>query len=386
MGFRPGPCYNGGMCVLRMFLLLCALTIVLRGAERPIVHPGLLHTREDLAFVKARVEAKAEPWYAGFEELRRHNQSSPTWRVLGGYDRVIRGGEDQYRIAEFDLDCNAAYQNALLWCLTGETNRAAKALDIIDAWAWKLKFMGGHDAELGAGLGPFKLINAAELLRYTYTNWTPAHSVRVELMLRRAVLPVLTNFAPHANGNWDAACLKTVMAAGVFCNDRALMANAMEYYLRGEGNGRITHYVIDDTGQCQESGRDQQHTQLGLGCLAETCEIAWHQGIDLYGVASNRLLRGFSYTARYNLGRDVPFRPYTDVTGKYRAKKISDESRGELRPIYEMVWNHYGVRRGLPAPDLREAALKTRPEGAAHGADHPGFGTLMYVRDAGTRP
>lgn len=368
------------------WLLPLFLTLSAAAADQPMVHPGLLHTRQDLDFVRAKVAAKAEPWASGFEALRTHRQSSADWRILGAYERVIRGGEDQHRIVEFDLDCNAAYQNAVLWCLTGETNRAAKAMDIVDAWAWKLKEIGGHDADLAAGLGPFKLINAAELLRYTYTNWTMAHSVRMELMLRRAVLPVITNFAPHANGNWDAACLKTVMAAGVFCNDRKLMAAAMEYYLRGAGNGRITHYVIDDTGQCQESGRDQQHTQLGLGCLAETCEIAWNQGIDLYGVASNRLLRGFVYTARYNLGRDVPFRPYTDVTGKYRAKKISDDSRGELRPIFEMVWNHYGHRRGLDAPDLREAALKTRPEGAAHGADHPGFGTLLYVRDPGTRP
>ena len=55
----------------------------------------------------------------------------------------------------------------------------------------------------------------------------------------------------------------------------------------------MTHYIINEEGQCQESGRDQQHTQLGLGCLAEACEVGWRQGVDLYGAADNRLLRGY---------------------------------------------------------------------------------------------
>jgi hypothetical protein len=144
--------------------------------------------------------------------------------------------------------------------------------------------------------------------------------------------------------------------------------------------------VINEAGQCQESGRDQQHTQLGLGLLAAACEIAWHQGVDLYGEADNRLLKGFEYTARYNLGEDVPFVPYVDVTGRYRLKVISSDGRGGLRPIYEMVWNHYENRRGIPAPFTRRAAEKLRPEGVAHAGDHPGFGTLLFTRDADVKP
>jgi len=49
------------------------------------------------------------------------------------------------------------------------------------------------------------------------------------------------------------------------------------------------------------------HTQLGLAHRGDACEIAWNQGLDLYRYADNRLRRGFEYTARYNLGEDVPF-------------------------------------------------------------------------------
>ena len=42
-----------------------------------------------------------------------------------------------------------------------------------------------------------------------------------------------------------------------------------------------------------------------------------------------------------------------------------------LRPIYEMVWNHYENRRGIKAPYTREAAEKIRPEGEAHSPVSP---------------
>ncbi|MCA9260192.1 MAG: hypothetical protein KDA61_13365, partial [Planctomycetales bacterium] len=151
----------------------------------------------------------------------------------------------------------------------------------------------------------------------------------------------------------------------------------------GEGNGRLTHYVVNEAGQCQESGRDQQHAQLGLGCLAEACEVAWSQGIDLYGDQENRLLRGFEYTAKYLSGDDVPFVPMIDVTGKYRHERISDVGRGRIRPVFEMVRAHYAVRKGLATPAVERVLNRSRPEGVAQGADHPGFGTLLFYQ--GTR-
>jgi hypothetical protein len=111
--------------------------------------------------------------------------------------------------------------------------------------------------------------------------------------------------------------------------------------------------------------------------MGDACEIVCHQGLDLYGAAGNRLLRGFEYTAAYNLGDEVDFHPYIDRTGKYRHQVNSP--RGQLRPVYEQIFAHYHVRRGLPAPALERAIAKVRPEGAGQGADHTGFGTLLYA-------
>jgi hypothetical protein len=57
------------------------------------------------------------------------------------------------------------------------------------------------------------------------------------------LLPVLHNFAPFANGNWDTAAIKCIMAIGVFCDDSDLVDDALRYYLHGCGDGRLENYV-----------------------------------------------------------------------------------------------------------------------------------------------
>ncbi|MFA6544564.1 MAG: alginate lyase family protein [Limisphaerales bacterium] len=369
------------MSFLRLITLALMLCVAAHAQDRPaaFAHPGLLHTQGDLDRMRQRVAAGEEPWKSGFEKLRSDPPSRRDWKLLGPVEVVIREPGGAKGNPQMVLDGNAAYQNALMWCVTGDEAHARKAVEILNAWSMKLRRMEGRDVILSASLNGFKFVSAAELMRHTFPAWQREDVARFERLLKEIVLPPIRDFAPFANGNWDAACVVAMMSAGVFCDDRALFDRAVTYFRSGGGNGRLTNYVFNEAGQCQESGRDQQHTQLGLGLLAEACEIAWNQGVDLYAEADNRLLAGFEYTARYNLGRDVAFVPHVDTTGKYRHAKISTEGRGTLRPVYEMVWNHYQVRRGIPAPFTKEAADKLRPEGAAWTGDHPGFGTLLFT-------
>ena len=339
------------------------------------VHPGLLHSRADFRRMKDGVSRQQEPIVSGFEVFRAHPQSQATYRMLGPFEEIGRNPTVHFR--EFDQDANAAYQNAVMWAITGETAYASKAKEILNAWASTLKRVSGADAVLMASLGPFKMVNAAEIIRYTDAGWSEADAQRFGRMCREVFYPVLQDFALFANGNWDTAAVKMVMAMGVFTNDRAMYERALRYYVNGAGDGRLTHYIYP-TGQCQESGRDQAHTQLGLAHLGDASEIAWHQGLDLYAYAGNRLLAGFEYTAKYNLGEEVPFEPDLDRTGKYAHMVISP--RGQFRPVFEQIYNHYVNRQGIPAPYTQKAAEKIRPEGAAQGADHPGFGIAAVFK------
>lgn len=360
------------------FVLLIGLAAP-TAADFAFVHPGLLHSRSDLERIKNAVAAKQEPIFAGYEVFRNDPHSQASYALRGPREMV--GRNPTVGAGDYDSDANAAYQCALMWCITGDRAYAEKSKAIVNAWSATLQSITGRDAVLMAGLGPFKMVNAAEILRYTDAGWSPADIRQTERHFKTVVYPVLEDFALFANGNWDTAAIKTVLAIGVFCDDRAIFERALRYYVHGAGNGRITHYVINEMGQAQESGRDMPHTQLGLGHLGDSSEIAWNQGLDLYGSADNRLLRGFEYTARYNLGEEVPFTETLDRTGQYHHTEIATLGRGQLRAVFEQIYNHYVHRRGIAAPYTQKAAERLRPEGPGlPGADHPGFGTLLFTR------
>ncbi|WP_183580583.1 alginate lyase family protein [Mucilaginibacter sp. X5P1] len=368
-------------CIHKVLTIICCLFLVgslSRAIAQGFTHPGLLQNTEDPERIKRAVADKQEPIYSGYLVFAADAQSQYTYHMQGPMTMVGRNPTVGQNI--YDTDAAAAYQNAIMWVITGKKEYAAKAEEIINAWSSTLKSITGRDAVLMAGLGPFKMVNAAEILRYTDAGWSAADIEKTEKHFREVIYPVIKNYALFANGNWDSAAIKTDMAIGVFCNDRAIFEDALRYYVNGAGNGRLSNYIINDTGQCQESGRDQQHTQLGIAHLADCAEIAWHQGLNLYAYDDNLLLKGFEYTAKYNLGLDVPYIPVIDKTGKYLHKQISVEGRGRFRTIYEQVYNHYVNRMGLPAPYTQQVAEKIRPEQKGSGGDNVGFGTLLYSR------
>jgi hypothetical protein len=112
---------------------------------------------------------------------------------------------------------------------------------------------------------------------------------------------------------------------------------------------------------------------LGLGLLAAACEVACKQGVDLYGAEQNRLMVGFEYTAKYNLGNDVPCEG-----------TISPKERGRFRPIYEKVYQYYVHRKGLEMPFTKQVIEKIRPEGWQ--ADHESWGTLLFYKGGKPNP
>lgn len=350
-----------------LVLLAAILSVSAQQAAPPkaFVHPGMLHSAAELGFIKSKILASEEPWKTASENLRLSRYASLNWRPRPEPD-VVRDLNGRWRGArELGDDALAAYAHALQWRLTANPAHALKSAEILNAHARALESITGHDAKLLAGITGYKFCNAAELIRDT-PSWPAASQAQFAAMLTNVYCPLIQDFFPRANGNWDASMIVTLLSIGVFCDDRAIYARAKDYFLHGSGNGAITNYVFA-TGQCQETTRDQQHTQLGLGFLADACETAWNQGDDLWSAAGNRLAAGFEYAASYNLGNDVP------VTGK---KPVSPEGRGRFRPIYEKVYHHYHDRRGLPMPFTRQVLEKIRPE--AEHWDHASWGTLLF--------
>lgn len=369
-------------CALAV-LAFAPLLIVCSSVNADFIHPGIAHSQAELDFVKAKLKADEQPWQDAWEKLRASRYARLSWKPKphavverGAYNNPDIGASD------FMRDGTAAYTHALQWVFTGNEAHARKTMEIFNVWSATLKTVKNHDARLLVGMTGHQFCNAAELIKHTWDGWPIADQKQFESMLRNVWYPVIADFYPTANGNWDASMIQTMLAMGVFLDDREMFDRAVDYYLKGEGNGAIQYY-INAFGECQESGRDQSHTQMGLEYLGNACETAWAQGVDLYGAYDNRLLKGIEYTAKYNLGFDVPYEPYISFKARYKYRTISDKGRGRLRPLYERVYNHYHNRMGLEMPFAKQAVDNVRPE--AGGRSSLPWGTLMFAGQTNLR-
>ena len=282
-----------------------------------------------------------------------------SYKMSGPYEIVARDGK--YRGSKYgsERDMNTAWEFA-------KAGKHDEACRIINAYAEKLQGLDGHDAPLCLIQG-YWLCRAMMIEKNLTPGPSPKERGEWEAMLRRAMVPTMNKFeadSPYANGNWGAIVNRFRMACALAIDDKEMYQAAIDYFMNANDNGALPRYV-SETGQCQETGRDQSHVQLGLGALCEICEMAWEQGDDLWGAFDNRLMKGLEYTAKYNLGYDVPFETWTDCTGLYNNWTVPGAmGRGRLWQIYEMPYNHYVRRKGLKMPytkkvlDIYKKALK----------------------------
>jgi hypothetical protein len=365
-------------------------------------HPGLLHSAADLARMRAKVKAGAAPWLAGWQRLVNNPHSSADWEP-SPLKVVIRGsGNPPNNYPTLFKDIHAAYQNALRYQVSGDKAHGNAARDILNAWSSTLTQVTGDDDKfLAAGIYGYLFCNAAELMR-GYSGFDLA---RFQQMMANVFYPLSHALLKSHNGtfitnywaNWDLCSTACVLAIGILCDEADKVTEAVSYFKGGAGWGSVKHAVQfiepGGLGQWQEAGRDQDHTMFGIGLAGAICQMAWSQGIDLFGFDGNRLLAGCEYVAKYNLGNGVPFTKFTmhfgapSGTSRFQpVTAVSAASRGEMRPVWELVYNHYVKLRGLHAPFTSLYASHARAEGGGGnygeinaGYDQFGFGTLCYT-------
>ncbi|WP_205323804.1 RICIN domain-containing protein [Glycomyces sp. YM15] len=360
-------------------------------------HPGALHTQADLDRMAAKVDAGAQPWKAGWDKLVANAHSQSTWTPRP-VEEIVRGSTDKPQ--NYWLlynDAHAAYQNALRWHISGDTAHRDAAVRICNAWSQTLKsiYWPPSDSRLASGIYGYQFANAAELIR-----GAPGFDLgRFQRMMMTVFYELNSDFLVRHNGtcdthywaNWDLCNMASIMAIGILRDDRALIDEAVDYFHNGAGAGSIDNaipFVYDDLGlaQWQESGRDQAHSIMGIGLMGAFMEMAWSQGIDLYSARDNAFAKAAEYVARYNLGYNVPFTTYRNCDG-IEHTVVSEGSRGQIRPVWELVYNHYSARKGMRMPNVARMAALARPEGGggdyggnSGGFDALGWGTLAHLR------
>lgn len=378
--------------------------------ESGFVHPGVLATEEELERAAAAVAASEEPYISSWNILLGSSFSGPS--DIRAATTIQRGGTGQ-NYGQLYQDMARIYQMALRYKISGYDYYGVQVANYLNTWSATLDFLTGNaDRYLASGIYGYQLAAAAELIR----DREDFNLEQTQQMLLNVFYEPLCERFLYSNkygadhndayignywANWDLCNMAASVAIGIFCDRRDIYDRALEYYKYGGGNGSIYNAIpfihVDDDGgvygQWQESGRDQGHTQLGVGLMASVCEMAWNQGDDLYGWADNRLMYAAEYVAKYNNGDDVPFAPYTRWYGwqwnNYDYQTVvANGSRGSNRPIWAMIYNHYVNRKGYEMPNVKKmmdnmGAESGPTNGSVHSDnyDQPGFGTLLYTRE-----
>jgi parallel beta-helix repeat protein len=330
-------------------ILLMSISVTFAQSVKPFAHPGMAQSREDLDYMKKMVLAGTQPYKDAFERLKssatiNYKPKAFTHVSVGPYGANSQGGDDLFKSA------NGAYDNALLWYITGDNAYANKAIDMLNTWSPVLWDFDENNAKLNVGLTSYYFLNAAEILKNTNSGWKQKDIDQFKRMIIGPYYQTIKNFFTEANGNWDGSMINSMLCMGVFLDNHEIFNRALERFYHGPNNSGITKYVFP-SGQIQETTRDWGHVQLGIGEFEKAAQVASTQGVDLYGAAGNRLALAYEYTAKFMLGEDVP------VYGL-----ISQRERGKYRDIYEAIYQHYHAR-GIEMPyTARVIKEQTRPK------------------------
>lgn len=93
-------------------------------------------------------------------------------------------------------------------------------------------------------------------------------------------------------------------------------------------------------GLCAETFRDLGHCDLALAGIAGSAEIAWHQGIDLYGLEAKRIVAFLELQSTLRISESIP--------------PVFFRVKGTPATTADMAYNHYQHRLGMDLPVTRQ--------------------------------
>jgi len=346
-------------------------------APAVFTHPGVGSSQAQLDFVRAKVQAGAQPWTDAFNQAKNSAYASlsrtPKPRAVvecGPYSNPNYGCTDERE------DAIAAYTDALLWYLTRDDRYAQKSIQLMDAWSATIQDHTNSNAPLQTAWSASSWPKAAEIIKHVYGNWPNAG--RFATMLRNVYVPEIIN-GSNSNGNWELSMTEALQGIGVFLEDKAIYDKAIALYrlrvpayvyLESDGalpktvpsqnlntRDKIVSYWQGQgtfvTGLTQETCRDFTHTGYGISSISHVLETARIQGIDMYPEFGERLRQALGFQSRWE--RNLEPVPSWLCNGTV--------NRG-LGPITEVGYNALHTRLGIAMSNTQALTESRRPAGS----------------------
>jgi hypothetical protein len=385
-------------------------------ATGQFVHPGVVMSKDQLDFVKAKITVGEEPWKSAFSKLKSSSYAGLTYtpKPVAVLSCSSSTTTDDATCNAYMQDAYAAYAHALMWYYTGNEAHAKKSIQILDAWSSTLreiKFDNTiNQGKLYAGWGAELNTRSAEIVRHTYTGWDGAAVSRYESFLKTVVYPVIQD-GWTSGSNWLTTFAEAMINIGVFTNDKVIYEKGLAYwrekvptviYMNSDGAYPLpqssifkTQSQIDDlwrnptrylNGLTQEICRDLGHSQMAQGALFNAAETALIQGTDLYSEQQARILASMELQAVYANeyfdvlkgaapGTDAPA-GWKPTTSQWVCTTPFVDGGGATALGWEVGYNHYAQRKGISLPQTKKVVERLRPSDVGN---HMAWETLTHA-------
>ena len=368
--------------------LILILLLGVTDSFAQLTHPGGWLTQTDLNRIREGVASGQEPWARAWDDIRnsgaRKNTKASVSRIITNDGAFQAQGEDAFRLA-------------IKWVVTGDREYATAGINIINAWANTVEGFDIKNTPLREGIGSNMMANAAEILAHGFNGaagWSSGDLRRAQDWFENVIYPI-TSTGRSRSMNWGTSCLAGNMSMAIFVDNMTMFNDAIDAYKFGftntnDGCAGVAQYIANEEGQCFESGRDQSHTMGGIAHLVEPAMIAWNQGVNLVTYKKNRLVVGMEYTAKFNLGNDVPFtknipNPCNIKFNWLNNNFISQDDRGDYSPVFVMA-NTLFEYAGIDHPFTNQVASLPSYFPEYTNSDHPGMGHLLYSGATSNNP
>jgi len=364
------------------------------GAATHFAHPGVLVGLAQLEYVKKQVAAKAAPFYGAYQTAESSKWGALDYKLQGPPSNgVIECGSfsnPDIGCSAEDDDSSAAYVQALLWYISGNSKYAQNAIAIMNTYAQKVKGHTDSNAPLQAAWTSEKLPAAADIIASTYDGWSAADITVFKKMLTTQYLPYIDSLQGKGkNGNWELSMIDGMMGIAVFTEDQTLYNNAVTlwkqwvpayFYNESEDGSKPVSFsggpssggspgwngqtVFDaaTSGVGQETCRDLAHTGLGLAATLNAAETAYIQGTDLYTPMKTRLTTTLEYYSRMLQGVTATAQtgsPSVAVPSSFPG--LCSETHTYIPVLTgtsERGYNAYHNRMGIALPQTEEHLVK----------------------------
>lgn len=261
-------------------LMLCAWLQPAAGYD----HPGGMHPKEQIGFVKEKIRQQQQPYYDAYLQLLSQADSALLGQTHALADFNVPGyyvDAKTHRLNSKGLQTDAfrAYACALAYQLSGRKKYAGKAREILMAWANTNKGYSNADGPLVMAYSGTGLIIAAELL-HPYKGWKASDKEQFRSWARNVYRKAAHQIRTKKN-NWaDWGRLGAILTAHLL-DDEADMAENIRLI-----KSDLFHKIAADGHMPEEVRRGSNgiwYTYFSLAPITAACWVVRQaEGTNLF--------------------------------------------------------------------------------------------------------